>query len=117
MSLNINSTEERFIQKVREVMEEHMTDFSFGVEAFGEALNMSKMQLYRKLKALTDYTPSEFIRTMRMKRAAELLEKGAGNIGEIAYMVGYQDHAYFTRNFHKYYGVTPSEYIISHEKQ
>jgi signal transduction histidine kinase/ligand-binding sensor domain-containing protein/DNA-binding response OmpR family regulator len=117
MSMNINSTEERFIQKVREVMEEHMTDFSFGVEVFGESLNMSKMQLYRKLKALTDYTPSEFIRTMRMKRAAELLEKGAGNIGEVAYMVGYQDHAYFTRNFHKYYGMTPSEYIAIHVKQ
>ena len=111
-SVNISSVDEKFIRKVKEVIEEHMSDLSFGVDQFSEELNMSRIQFHRKLKALTNHTPAELIRTTRIKRAAELLEKGAGTVGEIALMVGFNYSSYFTKCFQKQYGKKPSEYVV-----
>jgi AraC-like DNA-binding protein len=71
---------------------------------------MSKMQLYRKLKALTGQSPSEFVRNLRLKRAASLISQRSGNISEIAYTVGFNNLSYFAKCFKELYQVTPSEY-------
>ena len=71
---------------------------------------MSRMQLYRKLKALTGQSANEFIRTIRLKRAAQLMEQNQLTIAEITYEVGFNDLQYFRECFKKYFGVTPSEY-------
>jgi signal transduction histidine kinase/ligand-binding sensor domain-containing protein/CheY-like chemotaxis protein/AraC-like DNA-binding protein len=110
-SVKISSVDEKFIRRVKEVLEEHMPDLSFGVDQFSEEMNMSRIQFHRKLKALTNHTPAELIRTTRIKRAAELLEKGAGSVGEVAFMVGFNYSSYFTKCFQKQYGKTPSEFI------
>lgn len=110
-SVSISSVDEKFIVKLKEVMEEHMADLSFGVDQFSEEMNMSRIQFHRKLKAVTNHTPGELIRTTRIKRAAELLEKGAGTVGEVALMVGFNYSSYFTKCFQKQFNKKPSEFI------
>lgn len=70
-------------------MEEHLADPSFGLKQFSEGMNMTRKQFHRKLKALTNHTPTELIRTTRINRAAKLLEKVAGTVGEVAFMAGF----------------------------
>ncbi len=110
-AITITSVDEQFLQKVMLVIEAHMDDTAFGVEALGREVGMSRMQLFRKLKALTDYAPGDFIRVRRLHRAAELLRQGAGNIAEVAFLVGFQDPSYFTKCFQKQFNQTPSDYI------
>lgn len=110
-SVVVSSVDMKFLQRIMGIIEEHMADNTFGIEEFGREVGMSKTQLFRKLKALTNHSPGDFIRSMRLKRAAELLTQGAGSIGEIAFLVGFQDHSYFTRCFQKQYGQTPSEFL------
>ena len=71
---------------------------------------MCKLQLYRKLNALTGQSPSEFMRNLRLKRAASLISQRSGNISEIAYSVGFNNLSYFAKCFKELYGVPPSEY-------
>ncbi len=112
-AIAITSVDEKFLQRAMQLMEEHMSDPDFGVETFGREVGMSRTQLFRKLKALTNQSPGDFIRIMRLKRAAELLEKGAGTIAEVAFQTGFQDPSYFTKCFQKQFGQTPSEFLSS----
>jgi signal transduction histidine kinase/ligand-binding sensor domain-containing protein/DNA-binding response OmpR family regulator len=107
----ITSADEKFLNRAVEVVEKEMSDPDFSVEAFEKAMVLSKMQLYRKLKSLTDQSPNEFIRTLRLKKAAMLLEKRSGNIAEITYEVGFNNLSYFSKCFRDLYGVTPSDYL------
>lgn len=108
--ISINSADERFIEKVKEVLDAHLADDSFTVEKFSESMTMSRMQLHRKLKALTGLTTSEFLRTERLKVAAVLLKDPSLNINEIGYQVGFSSPSYFTKCFKEVYGMLPSEY-------
>ncbi len=109
-AIAITSADEKFLRVAIETVEKHMSDSDFSVESLEAEMSMSKMQLYRKLKALTDQSPSEFIRTIRLKRAAALLGAKSGTITEIAYEVGFNNLSYFAKCFKEMYGVTPSEY-------
>lgn len=90
-----------------------MSDSEFAVEAFQKEMWMSRMQLHRKLKALTEKSTSEFIRSIKMKRASQLLQSQMGSIAEVAYEVGFHDPSYFTKCFRLEFGVSPSEYYKS----
>ena len=68
------------------------------------------MQLFRKIKSLTNQSPSEYIRTLRLKRAAQLIKSDYGNLAEITYEVGFNNPSYFAKCFRELYGVNPSEY-------
>ena len=81
------------------------------METFAAALAMSRIQLYRKLKALTDQSPTEFVRTLRLRRAAQLLAAQAGNVAEVAYLVGFNNLSYFSKCFREMYGHVPSEHF------
>ncbi|WP_162344286.1 two-component regulator propeller domain-containing protein [Cyclobacterium salsum] len=116
-SVAITSADEKFLQRSMKIIEDNMTDSAFGVEVFCREAGMSRTQLFRKLKALTHYPPGDFIRIMRLKKAAELLRRGAGNIGEVAFMVGFQDPSYFTKSFQKQFGKTPSEFVANAMKE
>lgn len=111
-SIPMTSMDEKLLQHVMKIMEVRMSDSNFGVEAFGREAGMSRTQLHRKLKALTDQSPGDFIRIMRLKRAAELLNNQVGSIAEVAFMVGFNDPSYFTKCFQKQFGRTPSEFIL-----
>ncbi len=92
------------------LLEDNYSHGDFGVPQMQEALAMSKSQLHRKLKALTNEAPGELLRNFRLKRAAQLLAQKADTVTQIAYRVGFNDLSYFTKCFKELYGVVPSAY-------
>ena len=109
----ITDIDERFLKRLTETVEEHMSDEKFNADVLSEKIGMSRMQLYRKLRGLTNQTVHEFIRNIRLKRAVQLLEQKKMTITEVAYSVGFNDLTYFARCFRKQYDKSPSEYISS----
>lgn len=107
--LDISHLDQQFLQKCIDCIERHLADPDYSVEQLGKTLFISRMQLYRKIKALTGDSPNHFIRAIRLSRAAQLLEKGY-SVAEVTYQVGFQDLKYFRESFRKQFGVNPSEY-------
>ncbi len=112
----ITSADESFLIRTMEIIENHMEDSEFEVRDFQDEIGMSRMQLFRKIKALTDNTPSEFIRNLRLKRAAQLMEQNYGNIAQITYKVGFNNLSYFAKCFKELFEMSPSEYLKKHSQ-
>jgi signal transduction histidine kinase/AraC-like DNA-binding protein len=106
----VESADEKFLKRALEIIEKNMGDCDFDVNSFYPEMNMSRMQLFRKLKALVNQTPSELIRNMRLKRASQLMKQKFGNIAEITYEVGFNNLSYFAKCFKEKFDVLPSEY-------
>ncbi|OGU70527.1 MAG: hypothetical protein A2V93_02815 [Ignavibacteria bacterium RBG_16_34_14] len=106
----VTSADQRFLEKAIEIVEKEMKEPDFSVEQFSKEVGMSTSQLYRKIHALTNQTPVEFIRTFRLKRAASLLNQKFGNVAEIAFEVGFNNLSYFAKCFRELFGKSPSEY-------
>jgi transcriptional regulator GlxA family with amidase domain len=109
--LSVTSADERFLNRAMEVIEKRLGDPDFGVDVFGKEVGMSHSQLYRKIHALTNLAPVDLIRTIRLKRAANLLKQKYGNISEVAYETGFSSPAYFSDCFQKQFGKSPSDFI------
>ncbi|WP_299683718.1 response regulator [uncultured Dokdonia sp.] len=105
-----NSVDERFLDNLKEIVDTQIIESDFTTESFAKALGMSRMQLHRKLKALTGLSATEFIRSQRLKLAAQLLKKSDINVSQVGYAVGFNNHSYFTKCFKEHYGVSPSDY-------
>lgn len=103
------SMEEKFLMRVKKVVEEHLDDENFSVEELSKKVGMSRAQLHRKLIALTGKSASRFVRNYRLEHAYQLLEKKVGTVSEIAYRVGYSSPAYFTKCFTEDFGISPSQ--------
>lgn len=108
--ITITSVDEQFIQQAMKVTEERMADTEFSVEVLGHELGLSRTYLYKKLVNITGKGPAEFIRTIRMKRAKQLLEQTQMQMTEIATALGYSSPKRFTENFKAEFGISPSEY-------
>jgi signal transduction histidine kinase/ligand-binding sensor domain-containing protein/DNA-binding response OmpR family regulator len=108
--LALNSLDEQLLSQIKFVVEKHIDDSEFSVDQLASALNMSRMQLYRKLKSLVGKSPNRIIRSFRLNRAAQLLESRQFNVADVTYMVGYNDLKSFREQFKKEFGVSPSEY-------
>jgi AraC-like DNA-binding protein len=108
--ITVPSTDQVFLDRVREVIEQHIGDSNFGVEWLAHEMALSPRQLQRRLKASTGLSAGGLIRVMRLQRAAQLLQQRAGNVSEVAYRVGFQDPAYFSRLFRQMFEVSPSDY-------
>lgn len=106
----ISSADEEFIRHALEIVEKHISNPDFSVEELSRALFMSRVSVYKKILALTGRSPIEFIRGIRLKRAAQLLEKSQMTVAEVAYEVGFNNPKYFTKYFKMEYGVLPSVY-------
>ncbi|UOQ54841.1 two-component regulator propeller domain-containing protein [Hymenobacter cellulosivorans] len=103
------SLDQTFLTKVEEAVEQHLDNGEFSVEMLSEEVALSRAQLHRKLKALTGQAPSDFIRSLRLRRAHVLLAARAGSVSEIAYQVGFNSPAHFSTSFSKQFGYAPSE--------
>jgi AraC-like DNA-binding protein len=104
-------TDEKFLDRAFQVIENHISDYNFTVEAFAKEIGLSRMQLHRKISALTDQSANELIRSYRLKKSARLLARKTGNISEVAYEVGFNNPSYFASSFKELFGYSPSEYL------
>jgi DNA-binding response OmpR family regulator len=109
--ITITPLDEQLIGKAIKVVEDHISNPEFSVEELGAAVGLSRSHLYKKLMSITGKGPAEFIRTIRLKRGRQLLEKSQLQIAEIAYAVGFNSPKRFTINFKSEFGVSPSDYL------
>ena len=114
--IQVISENEKFISLALEIVEKNMDNDAFSVEELSKKLFISRVGLYKKLFAITGKTPIEFIRSIRLKRAAQLLEKTNMTISEIAFEVGFNNPKYFARYFKAEYGKLPSVYQSEQQK-
>lgn len=99
-----------FIAKCEQIIHEHLSNDTFSANDFAKALGMSRMQVHRKLKAITDLSATAFVRNYRLGAAKSLLEKGEP-VSQVAYAVGFSNLPYFTKTFKEKYGLVPSELV------
>ena len=107
----ISTPDKEFVSKIRNEIHRNISDNDFGVEQLGAAVDLSRVQLYRKVKALTGLSPVELIRATRVNRARKLIEGGATSVSEVAYQVGFTSPSYFTKCFKDQFGVSPMELL------
>ena len=105
------TADEQFLHRAKGIVEQYMLEEKFDVLMFSNCLAMSERQLYRKIKALTDQTVNDFILSVKLKKATELLTQKHKTISEVAYSVGFSSPGYFTKCFKEQYGKTPSEFL------
>jgi signal transduction histidine kinase/DNA-binding NarL/FixJ family response regulator len=108
--ISLNSADQRFFERIEEILDNNISNETFSSEDFSKAIGMSRMQLHRKLKALTGLSTSEYLRTERLKVASVLLKDKSLNISEIGYQVGFSSPSYFSKCFKETYGMLPSEF-------
>jgi len=111
MGLEIAAPEEEFLNRITKCVHRHISDPDFSVEKMSSELSMSRVQLYRKVCALTNQSPLEFIRNTRLKLAASMFHQGHKNVSRVMYEVGFSTPSYFTQQFRNLYGMNPSAYI------
>ena len=109
--LAANQSDAKFIRRVIDLVEANMADWDFDLETMARKLAVSRRQLFRKLHAAAGCSPNTFIRTLRLRRAAQLLTESQMTVTEITYAVGFSDLKYFRTIFREYYGVAPGEYL------
>jgi len=115
-NIEISSLDEKLIKRAIEVVEQNIMEPEFSIEALSHELGMSRVYLYKKLVSLTGKSPLDFVKTIRLQQAAQLLEKSDLNISEVAYRVGFNNPKYFAKCFKEEYKVLPSAYAASKGK-
>ena len=115
--ITITSLDEKLIQKALECIEKNMDNTEYNVEALSTDMGLERSSLYRKMQAIAGQTPTEFMRSIRLKRAARLLESGQYSVQEISWMVGFNTPRYFSSYFKEMFGMTPSAYAARNRKQ
>ena len=105
----LTEKEDIFLTKFRDFIEKNLSDSDLGVETIGAELGLSRVQLYRKIKALTGLSPVELLRTARLQKGRQLLERTDKTISEVAYEVGFTAPSYFTKCFKDEFGISPSD--------
>lgn len=106
----VTPADEAFLSRLLVVVESNLENPEFDVEQLGRAIGLSRSQLHRKVRALTNQPPTMLIRSIRLQRAAELLARRAGSVAEIAYSVGFSSQAYFAKCFREQFHTSPREY-------
>lgn len=110
-SMAHTKADERFLETLNETINKNIEHTEMDVEKLAKIMNMSRVTLYRKIKAISDLSPQDLINIVRLKKAAELLAEGEHRISEISAIVGYSSQSNFARNFLKQFNMTPTEYL------
>ena len=113
LKTSYTSLDQKFVEKAIKVVNIHIANEDFDVVLFSSEMALSRSQLHRKIKALSNKTISEFIRTIRLNKAAELLRQNTDNVTQIAYETGFSNLSWFAKTFKEQFGVSPSEYSRS----
>ncbi|MDF7813910.1 ATP-binding protein [Hymenobacter sp. YC55] len=108
-SAGLPSMEQAFIRRVEQVVAQHLAEETFSVEMLGREVGLSRTQLHRKLKAVLNQAPGDFIRLVRLQRARELLAANVGTVAEVTYLVGFSNPSTFSTSFSRHFGYAPSE--------
>ena len=114
--ITVNDHDAAFLERCLRLVEDHLSDTEFGVEQMQREIGMSRMQLHRKLKALTNQSATEFVRDIRLQKAARMLEQNGTQVTEVAYDVGFSHLSYFAKSFKEKFGLSPSEYAKSQQE-
>lgn len=109
----VSSVDEKFLHKVLAIIEENISNPEFGVPVLAAEVGMSQPVLYKKIRAVSDMSVNDFIKSIRFRKAAKLLSERQYSVVDIAYMVGFNDRKYFSKEFKKYFDKNPSEYMNS----
>jgi len=118
LGVETTSADDRFLQKLYKAIENNVSNPELNLDSFSKEIGMSKANLYRKIKALTNLSPTEFIRNFRLEMAAKIMKEARLPVSEIYVTVGFSSHAYFSNCFKALYGISPTDYMkqISEEK-
>jgi AraC-like DNA-binding protein len=108
----LNQQDLQFMERLQELVRHNMRDEEFSIDILAEQMNMSRSSFYRKIKALTDMTPVDYMKTQRLERAAQLLRQGH-RITEVADQVGFTSSSYLAKCFRAKFGVLPKDYLAS----
>lgn len=111
----IESTDQDFLNKMMTLIEGNLSNEAFGVNELASELGMSTPILYKKVKAMTGFTVNNFIKSVRLQRAAQLLQQGTFTVYEVAYMVGFSSSKYFSKEFAKQFSRSPSDYVTARD--
>lgn len=114
--ITIVTADERFLKKCLNAVEENISNPDFGVEELSAVVGVSKAQLYRKISSITGQSSVQFIRSIRLKRAAQLLLQDDSSVSDIMYMVGFNSQSYFSKIFKEEFGCMPREYTGNKNK-
>ncbi len=114
--IEVTSEDEKLINKITSIIEKNMSKPDFTVAMLSDMVGVSRGHLYNKVLAITGNTPTYLIRIMRIKRAAQYLEKSQLTVAEVAYKVGFNEPKYFSRYFKDEYGISPTKYIKQNQK-
>ena len=112
--VKIKSPDEKLLERVMATINAHLDDSDLSVDMIADEVGISRVHLHRKMKELTGQTPHDFIRNIRLKRAAYLLAGQGVNVTEVMYACGFSNSASFSTVFKKFYGVSPREYMKEH---
>ncbi|MCA0932497.1 response regulator [Lutimonas saemankumensis] len=110
-NIELSSLDENFLSKVVRIIEKNIDDSNLNVKSLSDLAGMNHTNFYRKIKGLTGQTANDFIRSIRLKKAAQLMESGKYNVKEVMYKVGFSNSSYFSKSFKKMFGVSPKDYV------
>ncbi|NDV78895.1 hybrid sensor histidine kinase/response regulator transcription factor [Dysgonomonas sp. 511] len=111
LGVETTSADDRFMQKLYDAIEKNVSNPELNLDSFSKEIGMSKANLYRKIKMLTNLSPTEFIRNFRLEMAAKIMNETRLSVSEVYVAVGFSSHAYFSNCFKALYGISPTEYM------
>ena len=111
------SPDEKLLERIMATVNKHLSDSDLNVDMIAEEVGISRVHLHRKMKELTGQTPHDFIRNLRLKRAATLLASQSMNVNEVMYACGFSNSTSFSTIFKRFYGMSPRDYIHEHDKR
>ena len=115
--IRLKSPDEKLLEKIMTCVRKNLTNSDLNIDMISEEVGISRVHLHRKMKELTGQTPHDFIRSIRLKKAAQLLAEKGMNVTEVMYACGFSNSASFSTIFRKYYGMSPRDYMREHQER